>query len=181
MAGRCEALGWVRTVSSLWLFLLAAACGAAPALAAEPLSVGDVLPTAELVDQHDVAHGIDADVRVVFFSRDMDGGAVIRTALEQDPELLERQTAVYVSDLSGMPGFVRAVIVKPRLRNRPYPILLDESGAVTAAFPSREGRPTILWLEAGRIRRVAHPETSEELLALIAAGPIPEDESAGPD
>ena len=67
--------------------------------------------------------------------------------------------------VSRMPALVRGMIAKPRMRRRPYPVLLDEEGDATAVLPSREGRPTVLLLEAGRIRRVAHPETPEAVSA----------------
>jgi len=164
-----------------WVVLLAVACVAVRAVAAEPLGVGDEYPATKLSDQHGAEHSIDADVRVVLFSRDMEGGAVIRKVLEEDPALLERYDAVYVSDVSGMPSFVLAVIAKPKMRGRPYPVLLDETGDATAALPGQEGRPTVLWIEAGRIRRIAQPATSEELVALLASGSGPEEASAGAD
>lgn len=163
------------------LLWLAAACLVAGAAAAEPLGEGDAFPEIALANQHGELRRVDAEVRVVLFSRDMDGGAVVRTALDRDPALLERHAAVYVSDVSRMPALVRGLIAKPRMRRRPYPVLLDEEGDATAALPSREGRPTVLLLEAGRIRRVAYPETPEALVALLTGVPIPQEASGEPD
>lgn len=162
--------GWVRAVRSWRVVLLAVAFLGAPAGAAEPLGVGDGYPATELADQHGEMHRIDADVRVVLFSRDMDGGAIIRKALEEDPTLLDRYDAVYVSDVSGMPGFVLSVIAKPKMRRRAYPVLLDETGEATAPLPSQEGRPTVLWVSSGQILRIAEPATPEELVTLLASG-----------
>ncbi len=173
MSGWFKMMGWVRVVRSWRIVLFAVACLGAPAGAAEPLGVGDGYPATELADQHGEVRRIDADVRVVLFSRDMEGGAIIRKVLEEDPALLERYDAVYVSDVSGMPGFVLSVIAKPKMRRRAYPVLLDETGEATAVLPSQEGRPTVLWVESGRILRIAEPSTPEELVTLLASGSDP--------
>ncbi len=136
----------------------------APAAGAEPYGVGDVLPALSLEDQHGEAHTLDASVRVVLFSRDMDGGKVIQAALaDNGAALLERHAGAYLADVSRMPGLVRRLIAKPRMRKRPYLMWLDEEGEATADFPSREGLPTLLFLEDLRVLRVEHPETPEAL------------------
>ena len=140
------------------------------AWAGDPIGVGDSMAPAELNDQHGKPHGIDSDVQVLLFSRDMDGGAVIRGVLDEDPEFLARNRAVYVSDVSGMPRFVLNAIAKPKMRGRPYPVLLDETGEVTAGLPNEKGKPTVIWLEAGTVRRIAEPATPEDLRGLFAPG-----------
>lgn len=136
----------------------------APAAAAEPYGVGDVLPELSLEDQYGQTHALDASVRVVLFSRDMDGGKVIQAALAEDgAALLERYAGAYVADVSRMPGLVRRLIAKPRMRKRPYLMWLDEKGDATADFPSREGLPTLLFLQDLRVLRIEHPETPEAL------------------
>ena len=104
----------------------------------------------------------------------MDGGRVIQDALsENGAELLERHSAAYVADVSRMPGLVRRFIALPRMRKRPYLMWLDETGEATADFPTREGRPTLLFLEQRRVLRVEHPETPEALRGVLAGTPEP--------
>ena len=146
----------------------------APAAAAEPYAVGSVVRELSLADQHGDAHPLDDSVRVVLFSRDLDGGRVIQNALsENGAELLERHSAAYVADVSRMPGLVRRFIALPRMRKRPYLMWLDETGEATADFPTREGRPTLLFLAARRVLRVEHPETPEALRGFLAGTPEP--------
>ncbi len=150
--------------SLLWL--------AAPVASAEPLQVGSALPALELADQHGDVRTLDASLRLVLFSRDMDGGGVIQEALkEEGAALLEREDAAYVADVSRMPGFVRRFIAKPRMRRRPYRMLLDETGEATADFPSVEGRPTLLFLESLRVVRIENPESAAELLRALEPEP----------
>jgi hypothetical protein len=145
--------------------LLALAVGLlAPAAAAEPYGVGSVLPALTLPDQHGASHTLDASLRVIVFSRDMDGGRVVQEALAEDgAALLETSRAAYISDVSRMPGLVRRLIAKPRMRRRPYPMWLDEQGEATARFPSRKGLPTLIFVEDLRVLHVEYPASAEAL------------------
>ncbi len=157
----------------LLLSLLATPVGA------EPLGVGDALPPVTLEDQHEVEHRVDASVSLILFSRDMDGGGVIRALL--DPEslgeapagFLERHGAVCVADVHRMPGLIRRAIAKPRMRKRPYPLLLDESGEATAAWPSADEQATLLRLREGRLVEVAHFADPAALRAALATPSAP--------
>lgn len=145
------------------------AAGLAAAAAADPLGVGAALPELRLPDQHGQERSVPADVRVVLFSRDMKGGGAIRELLAKDgAAFLAQHAAVYVADVSRMPGVIRAAIAKPRMRRRSYPVLLDEAGAATAPLPSASGKATAIFVEQGRITRVEHVDTVEALRALLA-------------
>ncbi len=152
------------------LFLLCV-LGVAFSAAAEPYAVGSRLPALTLPDQHGEARRVDESTRVVLFSREMKGGGVIRKALEVDgPALLEGAGAVYVADVSRMPGIIRSVIAKPRMRRRPYPMLLDEEGSASADFPAREGQATLLRLEGLRVTGVQYFDSPEALRQALAGG-----------
>lgn len=157
--------------------------GALPALAEdaapEAIAVGGALPVVSLKDQHGEEHVIDGSLRAILFSRDMDGGGVVRALL--DPEalgeppapFLARHAAVCVADVHRMPGLIRRVIAKPRMRKRPYPLLLDEEGDVTAAWPSREGHATFIRLDGLRVVEVLHTESPAALREALAGAVAP--------
>lgn len=133
----------------------AGVCGCASAPVVQPYEVGNELPAFTLKDQFGESHQLDDEVEMVLFSRDMDGGGLIRDLLaEQGAELLEAKRALYIADISGMPGFIASTMAIPRMRDRPYPTLLDREGRVTGGFPSEEGEATILLLDARRLREV---------------------------
>jgi hypothetical protein len=49
------------------------------------------------------------------------------------------------------------MVAIPKMQDeRPYPTLLDRDGSVTAAFPSEEGRVTILLLDRLRVRGIEY-------------------------
>jgi hypothetical protein len=146
---------------------------AAP-VSAEPYAVGATLPELALADQHGQSHAIDASTRLVLFSRDMDGGKVIQQALKgSDADSLAERGAVYVSDVSRMPGLVRRIIAKPRMRRRPYPMLLDEEGTATADFPSESGKATLLVVEGLRVTRIDYVSTPASVEAALGGEPTP--------
>lgn len=149
------------------LLLLAAAAGAdeheAPALAA-----GDRLPALELDDQFGERRSVGDDVRLLLFSRDMDGGNAIKEALAEDgAAFLERNGAVYVADVSGMPALVRRMMAKPAMRRRGYTMLLDEDGSATQRLPTQPGRATLLFLEGRRVERIETVDSPQALRAAV--------------
>ena len=109
---------------------------------------------------------MDSHVRLVLFSRDMDGGRVLQDALQKGGAAwLERNRALYVADVSRMPGLIRRVIAKPRMRRRGYPMLLDETGDATASLPHKEGHATLLFLDAGRLTRIEYVTSAQSVRA----------------
>ena len=51
------------------------------AAATEPYAVGDAIAPFTLEDQHGEDRSVDASVKVILFSRDMDGGDYLKEAL----------------------------------------------------------------------------------------------------
>ena len=159
--------------ATLWLAALALA---APA-AAEPVAVGAVLAPFSLEDQHGSPGEVDARLRALVFTRDMDGGDVVKAALaEGGAERLARAGAVYVADVHRMPGIIRRTIAEPRLRRRPYRMLLDREGEATRDLPAREGEATLLVLDGLRVVRAEYHRDGAALAAALdglASGPGP--------
>ena len=129
----------------------------ATAAHAGPLAVGDPMPPLALEDQHGKAGSI-AGARVVVVSRDMEAGDVVKKALAgRDQAFLDQHAIVYVANISGMPALVTRLIAMPRMRERPYRMLLDRDGNATKDVPSVAGRPTVLAVDDGRVVRVSQP------------------------
>jgi hypothetical protein len=148
------------------------ALGLAAAAHAEPWAAGATLPALELPDQHGEARAIEPSTRVVVFSRDMSAGRIVKEAVAKaGNDLFDRNRAVYVVDLAGMPGFVRSMFAMPGLRRRPYKLMVDEEGKATADFPSEEGKPTVLVLKDLRIESVSYPADADALIALLQPAP----------
>jgi hypothetical protein len=145
-----------------------------PCPPARKLTIGDALPTLDLRDQHGVEAPIDASTSLMLFTRDMDGGGLVKTALSEDgARTLTAARAVYVSDVSGMPFFVRSMFALPSIRKRAYPVRLDETGAATGCVPYRQGAVTMLTLESGKITAIDFATTIEALKTRLRPSPAP--------
>jgi hypothetical protein len=153
-------------------FASALAVAAASDAKQEIVAVGGTLAPIALEDQHGKPGAVDATTRAVLLSRDMDGGDLIRAALAADGAAqLERAGAVYVADVHRMPGPIRRLIALPRMRERPYRVLLDTDGGPTAALPSEEGKATWLRLDGLRVVEVRLLGSSVEVGAALAGVP----------
>ena len=131
------------------------------ACASEPppeiVAVGSKLERVTLHDQNEEPHQIDESAYVIFFAREMEGGKVIRSLLANDPGFLKKHRALYVADISGMPALIANLVAIPKMQEeRPYPTLLDRDGRTTAAFPSEEGRVTVMLLDKLRVIGIAY-------------------------
>lgn len=143
----------------------------AAAAAAQTLGVGAKLPPIALVDQHDVATTIAPQTRVVLFTRDMDGGDLVKAALADDgaPRRLAEAQAVVVADIARMPGVITTLFALPAMRKRSYRMLLDHDGKATAMLPSEEGRVTVLTLDDGTITQVTYADSAAAVRAALEA------------
>ncbi len=156
------------------LLLLALAADAEPL---GPYEVGETLAPFALEDQHGVTHRLDEEVALILFSRDMDGGDLLKQALEEAPEgFLESRRALYVADISRMPGLVARLFAIPSMRKRPYAMLLDRTGSTTERFPHFEGRATILTTRRNRLTAVQHLQTSDQVRAALGLSLAPDAE-----
>ncbi len=153
---------------TLLAVLLWVACSSPPAPPQQ--GVGSLLPGAAIEDQFGVEHVLAEDVRLIMMTRDMEAGEVARAALElAGPATLEGPGKVYVSDISGMPGPIASMFAIPRMRDRPYRLLLDRDGTFTARFPSVPAHVTLLIVENRLIREIRHLAEPEEIAALLAS------------
>lgn len=166
-----QASRWV-----LGLFFFIAVCGvvgpggSAEAQEAKPWSVGDTIEGFQLEDQFGKVGRVDESTGLILFSRDMEGGELLSTALQDKNSrfLSDRQT-VYVSDINGMPGLVARLFALPKMRNRGYPMLLDRKGEVTARLPDQEGAGTLIELDELQIVRIDFLSNAEEITAHLEA------------
>ena len=153
----------VRIRSCAWLAALL--LGLVPSAgAAQSVALGEVLAPIALEDQHGQPGGVDAGTRAVLLSRDMDGGALVRGALASDGAArLEHAGAVYVADVHAMPALIRRLFAIPRMRERPYRVLLDLDGGPTARLPAEAGKATWLRLDSLRVVEVRFLTSADEV------------------
>ena len=137
------------------------------ALAAAPLSVGSVLPTLTLKDQHDKRVVIPSDTQWVLFASEKSVSDMVSAVLSTQPvNVVDGMRLIYLADISGMPAIVTSMFALPKLRSLPFSIaLVRDANEVTqiADLPRQPGAATLLRLEDGRITRLDAVRNSTEL------------------
>ena len=86
---------------------------------------------------------------------------------------------MYVADISGMPGLVARMFAVPSMRKRPYPMLLDRDGEITARLPDVEGSATLIFCDDLQVTRVLHLTQSSEVRRELE-GSLPEEGAPAP-
>lgn len=129
----------------------------ADAAFAQYYAVGEAIAPFTLEDQHGKSRTVDASARVILFSRGMEAGDVLKQGLAGvEPEYLNGKQAVYVADISRMPGLIARMFAIPAMRDRPYSMLLDRDGQTTARLPDVEGQATLIFLDRLTVQRIVH-------------------------
>jgi hypothetical protein len=144
-------------IAALSLLLLSQATLAADSPA--PLQVGQRLASFSIEDQHGNKQAIDETTQAILFSADMDANDLVKQALSGERVNL-RPGAVYVADISGMPGIITSLFALPAMRKRPYPMLLDRDGELTRNWPRQKGQVALIELEGLTVKGIAFLATA---------------------
>ena len=129
---------------------------------------GGVVQAFELKDQFGHVGGVDEDTKLILFSRDMEGGDLIRKSLEgRDGKFLAERHGVYVADISRMPGLIARLFAVPKMREYSFPMLLDREGEATAQWPDEADRATLMMLNGLEIVSVQYFDDPDEISARL--------------
>jgi hypothetical protein len=141
-------------------------------VSAASLETGAPMPVLTLQDQHDTTHTIDANTRLLIFSAEREVSALVEAALaDQTTESLSAAGIQYVSDISAMPGMVTSLIALPKMRKRPYPMLLGREAEETAMLPREPGKATLIASDGGSITSVQFIGDAASLRAALGIAP----------
>lgn len=127
----------------IWLGLALLASGA------QALETGERLAPWTLSDQFEQAYTLDDDLRILLVARSMDGAKLLDAALEgQAKGYLEARQALFVADISRMPGLIGKLFAIPAMRDYSYRVLLDREAQVVPQYAAPE--EGVLWLQLER-------------------------------
>lgn len=122
----------------------------------EYYAVGDTVEPITLQDQHDRSGSVDESTRLILFTTGMKGGKVIRNVIDDKaPDYLNKKNGIFISNISGMPGFVARTFALPSMKKHKYPIVLDREGKVTEKFPSQSNSATLIKLDKLKIKSIS--------------------------
>ena len=134
-----------------------------------PLGPGSMI-TYTLPDQFGRSHTLSAGTRILIFADSQKGARLVESVLSPHPKgFLESHHAVYLADVSAMPGVIFRLFALPAMRKSPYPILLLKNAKMgkRLAKTAADGKVTILTLNKRRVRKIevtADISTIEKLL-----------------
>lgn len=132
-----------------WLILLG--LFSSLAMAVEP---GERLAPWTLLDQYEQPYSLDDRLQVLLVARDMEGAELVKAALQGKPKgYLEQRHALFLADISGMPGPIASLFAVPAMRDYSYRVLLDRQARVAPRYPAAPA--TVLWLDLREGRLLA--------------------------
>jgi hypothetical protein len=136
--------------------------------AASPVAVGQPLPTLTLQDQHGQDWRIQPDTRLVLLAAGRTASNTVLTVLGGQPKgFLASQRAVYLADMSRMPGFITRTFALPALREQPFVVGVSMQDNALNGWPTQTDSVTLLELEQQVVRAVRYAKTEAELRAAL--------------
>jgi hypothetical protein len=145
-------------------YLLSALLMSASVAFAAPVVLEQPLPALTLQDQHTQPWGVKSDTRLVVFAAGRKPSNLVMEVLgAQAKGFLESRQAMYVADMSRMPGFVTRTFALPALREQPFAVGVNLDDKQLADWPRQEDAITLIRLESGRVSSIAYARTAAEL------------------
>jgi hypothetical protein len=149
--------------------LLLALCLACPLWAlAGPVEPGQPLPALTLQNQHDQAWRIAPDTKLVLFAAGRKASNLMQTVLAPQPKgFLAGRHAVYLADMSKMPGFITRTFALPSLRELNFDVGVSLDGQTLAGWPRQDDAVTLIRLDQGRVVSHEYATTEAQLKAAL--------------
>lgn len=165
-----------------WAFHSRLRCSVAVALAFLPLWAGAALlvpgspaPLMALEDQHGKPIAVGAATQIIVFAADKKASDFVNQVLAaQNPAVLDRLQAVYVADISAMPGVITRMFALPKLRELPFAIGLVREAVQAADLPRQVGAATVLRLQGGKVNTVEYAKNADQLRSMLGLEPSQE-------
>lgn len=150
--------------------LLLSLCLACPLWAlAAPVEPGHPLPGLQLKNQHDQDWRIAPDTKLVLFAAGRKASHLMQTVLAPQPKgFLAGRHAVYLADMSRMPGFITRTFALPSLRELNFEVGVSLDEKTLAGWPRQDDAVTLIRLDQGRV--VSHEYLSTEAQLKAALG-----------
>lgn len=131
---------------------------------AAPVEAGQPLPELRLEDQHGQPWRIEAETRLLIFAAGRQASNRVQSVLGAQPkDFLATRRAVYLADMSRMPGLITRTFALPALREQPFRVGVSLDEAALAEWPRQAEAVTLIHLERGRVQRIEFAGSEAEL------------------
>ena len=138
-------------------------------LNAASLNIDSSIVDIKIKDQFDKVHTLNSDVKTILFASDKGTSDMLRDyllPLSEKENILEKNSAVYVADISGMPSLISKFIALPKMKKYPFSVLLlDDTNKDN--FVKEDGKIIVYSLENGKVVKIDKISTKEELANFI--------------
>ena len=132
------------------------------------LHVGSILPPLELKTQYGKSVKIGKDVKTLLFAVEKAPSALINDfILKQEADYLTKNKAYFVADISGMPLLITKMFAIPKMKKRPYDILLAKKSAKVAFIPRKKEFVTVVKVAAGKVTAIMFLNKVEQLAGTL--------------
>lgn len=140
-----------------------------PGALAGPVEPGQPLPVLLLKNQHGQDWRVAPDTKLVLFASGRKASSLLQGVLApQRGGFLASRQAVYLVDMSKMPGFVTRTFALPSLRELNFEIGVSLDEKTLAGWPRQDDAVTLIRLDQGRV--VSHEFTTSETQLKAALG-----------
>jgi len=138
------------------------------AFAEPPLSIGGTLLPIELNNQHGKVIKVGNDVKTIIFAVEKKASALINNFLiKQDAKFLTNKKAYFVADISGMPSMITKIFAIPKMKKRPYDILLAKQASKVAFIPRKKDYVTVIKIAAGKVKQINFINQADQLQKVL--------------
>jgi len=133
----------------------------ATALFSNSFNVDSNIGSFQLADQFEKKHTVNSDTETIIFSAEKDTSAGLNEFLStKEKGFLEKNNAVFIADISGMPSIISYLFALPKMKKYNYNVLLIENED-DKRFLQKENKLTVYALKNGVISSVQYIETKD--------------------
>ena len=123
------------------------------------VKVGESFPTLTLVDQYDQNISVDKSTKTLLLSFQKGVSSGIQAFLKSKEEnFLEKNNALYIADISGMPSFLVGLFALPKMKKFNFKVGLIYEDNVADPIPREEDKVTIIKLNNQKILSIEFVE-----------------------
>lgn len=126
------------------------------ALFSNSFNVNSNIGSFKLTDQFEKVQTVNSDVKTIIFSAEKDTSAALNEFLSsKEKGFLEKNNAVFIADISGMPSIISYLFALPKMKKYNYNVLLIEKEGDTR-FAKQAEKLTVYKLENGVVKSVEY-------------------------
>ncbi|MCG3692279.1 hypothetical protein [Aliarcobacter butzleri] len=136
---------------------------------ANPLAVDSTVSELKIKDQFEKEHTLNANIKIILFASNKATSDMLRDyllPLSEKENILEKNNAVYIADISGMPSLISKYIALPKMKKYPFSILLlDDTNKDN--FTKEDGKIIVYTLDNLKVTNITKISTPQELANII--------------